>query len=211
MTHTFSLRYFHKVSTISFSGNSLLEDLVVLKRTIVATLPLSLDLPLSIISDGSALRGIPGHCQMVMYRWMGALVRAQSGLIIVILVFGLFLLLLGHVHFPFNFTISIHSLSLFPPPHFFNFYFYRGMLDSLSSLSFSSSGFSSWTSFSAGFFDHFPFPVFNFLGAGISLSDLSLIFYLSSTLFVDLLCSLPASLSYCRPPCLCSLIPDKAC
>ena len=114
MTHTFSPRYFHKVSTISFSGNSLWEDLVVLKRTVVAALPLSLDFPSSIISDGSALRGIPSHCQMVMYRWMDALVGAQSGLIIVILVSGLVLLSLGHVHFWFNFTISIHSLSPFP-------------------------------------------------------------------------------------------------
>ena len=47
MTHTFSPRYFHKVSTVSFSGNSLWEDLVVLKRTVVAALPLSLYLPSS--------------------------------------------------------------------------------------------------------------------------------------------------------------------
>ena len=113
MTHTFSPRYFHKVSTISFSGNSLWEDLVVLKRTVVAALPLSLDLPSSIVLDSSASRAIPGHCQMVMYRWMGALVRAQSGLIIIILVFGLSLLLLGHIHFRFNLTISIHSQSSF--------------------------------------------------------------------------------------------------
>ena len=175
MTHTFSPRYFHKVSTISFSGNSLWEDLVVLKRTVVVVLPLSLDLPSSIISDGSASRGIPGHCQMVMYRWTGALDRAQSGLIIVISVFGLFLLSLGHAHFQFNFTISIHSLSLFNFFFFFNFYFYRGTSGSLSSSSFSSSGFFSWTSFLAGFFDHFPFPVFDFLGGGISSSDSSLI------------------------------------
>ena len=113
MTHTFSLRYFHKVSTISFSGNSLWEDLVVLKRTIVAVLPLSLDLPSSMVPDGPALRGIPGHCQMVMYRWMGALVGAQTGLIIIISIFGLFLLLLGHVHFQSSFAISIHSLFSF--------------------------------------------------------------------------------------------------
>ena len=119
MTHTFSLRYFHKVSTIHFSGNSLWEDLVVLKRTVVVTLPLSLDLPSSIILDGSALRGIQGHCQMVRYRWMGALVRAQSSLIIIISVFGQFLLSLGHVHFQFNVTFSIHSLSSF---HFFKFF-----------------------------------------------------------------------------------------
>ena len=80
------------------------------------------------------------------------------------------------------FTINIHSLSLF-----FNFYFYRGTSGSLSLLSFSSSGFFSWTSFSVGFFDHFPFPVFDFVGGGISLSDSSLIFDLFSSLFLDLL------------------------
>ena len=75
---------------------------MVLKRTVVTALPLSLDLPSSIISDGSASRGIPGHCQMVMYRWMGALVGAQSSLITIISVFGLFLISLGRVHFQFN-------------------------------------------------------------------------------------------------------------
>ena len=168
MTHTFSLRYFHKVSTISFSGNSLWEDLVVLKRTIVAALPLSLDLPSSIVLDGSASRGIPAHCQMVMYRWTGALVGAQSGLIIIISVFCLFLLSLGHVHFQFNFTISIHSLSsLFKKTFTFTevrravcHHHHSHLLVSFLGLLFS-----------AAFFDRFPFPVFNFLGGGISSSD----------------------------------------
>ena len=45
---------------------------MVLKRTVVVALPLSLDLPLSNILDGSALRDIPGHYQKVVYRWTGA-------------------------------------------------------------------------------------------------------------------------------------------
>ena len=96
------------------------------------------------------------------------------------------------------------------PPFSLTFYFYRGTLGSLSSLLFSSSGFFSWTPFSVDFFDCFPFPVFDFLGGGISSSDSSLIFDSSLTLCLDLLCSLPASLSYCHSPCLCSLILDKA-
>ena len=98
MTHTSNLVYFHMVSTISFSGNFPWEDLVVLKRTMVVALPLSLDLPLSIILDGSASRNV-----QVIIRGLciGGRVHgwAQSGFIFIILDFSPVLLSLGHVHF----------------------------------------------------------------------------------------------------------------
>ena len=117
MTHTFSLVYFHMVSTISFSGNFPQEDLVVLKRTMVAALPLSLDLPLSIILDGSASRGVPGHYQRVMYRWTGA----WSGLNLVS-----FLLFWFLVQFSSHWAMFISNLSSnlrgMNHPHFLSYF-----------------------------------------------------------------------------------------
>ena len=112
----------------------------------------------------------------------------------------------GHVHFWFNFTIGIHSLS----PFFKIFIFLIEacwVVHHHFHLLVSFLGFPLWWSLLIAFL----FLFFNFLGGGISLSNSSLIFDSSSSLFLDLHCGLLASLLYCCPPCLCSLILDKAC
>ena len=101
---------------------------------------------------------------------------------------------------------SNYSLLLFV---FFNKYLYNGT-SGRSSLS-SSPGSFSGASFSAAFFDHFPFLFFDFLDGGwTSFSDLSFSYDLSLSFLWDFLCGLLANLSFWCPPCLCSLIPDKA-
>ena len=191
MACIFNLGCFHKVSTISFSGNFPWEDLVVLKRTVVVALPLSLDLPLSNTLDGPALRNIPGHYQRVMYRWMSA----WSGLNLVS--FSLFQFL---VQFSSCWAMFISSFSF---PLVFTHcllvsFFYKGTSGRFSLSSSLPLGSFSCTSFSATLFDHLPLPVLDFLVSGASLSNSS---FSCVSFFLDLLCSLPASLSYCHPPC----------
>ena len=83
---------------------------------------------------------------MVQYRWAGVVVRAWSGLTVVVLVRVCFTL------------VSVH-LSLFSCLQ-------NGTLGN-SSLSLSSScSLLTWVSFSVIFFEFFPLPVLDFLGGG---------------------------------------------
>ena len=86
MTHTFSPRCFHRVSIVSFPGDFFWEDLVVLRRTVVVALPLSIDLPLSTFQMVWHQRMF----QVIIRRlFTGGQVHGQgslSGLIIIILV-----------------------------------------------------------------------------------------------------------------------------
>ena len=63
MVHTLGFSFFSLF--FSFSENFLREDLVVLKRTGIASLPLSRDLPSPFIPESSALEGGLG----VVIRW----------------------------------------------------------------------------------------------------------------------------------------------
>ena len=140
---------------------------------------------------------------MVHYRWMGALVRAHSGLIVIASVQVCFLSSLGHGCIQVSFTsISTHHLLFLCS--------YISTSDNLLSSSSPSFGFLLWVSFSVTFLECLSLPVLDFLGGGASWSDLSPTFD-SSSFHLDLLCGLPANLSYCWPPCISSLIPDRAC
>ena len=94
---------------------------MVLKRTMVVALPLSLDLPLSNTPDGSASRDVPGHYQRVMYRWTSA----WSGLILISLLLFQFLVQFSShwakfiFSFFFLFFLNIGSYSLLALSLFF--------------------------------------------------------------------------------------------
>ena len=134
------------------------------------------------------------------------MVGAQSGLFIITSISSLDLLSLGHIHFQFQFFFYQFSLTACCSP-----LFYKGISGRLLSSSSLSSGSFSCISFSATFFDHFSFPVCYFLdGGGVSLSDSSISCDSSLSFLLNLLCGLPASLSYWHPSCPCSLMPEKA-
>ena len=98
-------------------------------------------------------------------------------------------------YFSFKFSSPLIGPCLFPISIFplvfthclLLFFFYKGTSGRFSSSLSLPLGSFSCTSFSEILFDHFPHPVLDFLAG-----------------------SLPASLSYCRPPCQCSLMLDKA-
>ena len=117
------------------------------------------------------------------------MVRAWSGLIVIVLVWVCFMLV----------SVYLSHSSCFQ----------NGTSGNSSLLLSSSSGLLAWIFFSAIFFGLFPLPVLDFLGGGTSRSDSSLGCDLSS-LCLDLLWGWPAILSYCQCPCQCSFTPDIA-